>query len=124
MSADLVGEPDTILDLHVAAVAAAVARAVPGVARLQPRLWGLVQQLSRELWERVTGEPYPDLAGVEAEIHDRAATIDIRLVTDGRRPAVDVVADVQQAVATTVASHLDIVVTGVAVHVCEINLPV
>lgn len=123
MSPDLVGEPDTILDLHVAAAAATVARAIPGVARLQPRLWGLVQQLSRELWERVTGEPYPDLAGVEAEIHNSTATIDIRLVTDGRSPAVDVVADVQQAVTTTVASHLNIVVTSVTVHVCEINLP-
>lgn len=130
MSADLVGEPDTILDLQVAAVAATVARAVPGVARLQPGLWGLVQQLSRELWERVTGEPYPDLAGVEAEIHGRAgihnriATIDITLVTDGHRPAAEVAADVQHAVTTTVASHLDVVVTSVAVHVCEINLPV
>jgi uncharacterized alkaline shock family protein YloU len=123
VSPDLVGEPDTILDLHVAAVAATVARAIPGVTRLQPRLWGLVQQLSRELWERVTGEPYPDLAGVEVEIHNSTATIDIRLVTDGRSPAVDVVADVQQAVTTTVASHLNIVVTHVAVHVCEINLP-
>lgn len=124
MNADLVGEPDTILDLHVATVAAAVARAVPGVARLQPRLWGLIQQLSRELWERVTaGEPYPDLAGVEAEIHGRTATIDITLVTDGHRPAVDVVAEVQRTVTTTVATHLDIVVTSVAVHVCEVDLP-
>ncbi|MGH3616188.1 MAG: Asp23/Gls24 family envelope stress response protein [Pseudonocardia sp.] len=124
MSADLVGEPDTILDLQVAALAATVTRAVPGVARLQPGLWGLVQQLSRELWKRVTGEPYPDLAGVEAEIRGRTTAIDITLVTDGHRPAAEVAADVQHAVTTTVTSHLGIVVTSVAVHVCEINLPV
>jgi uncharacterized alkaline shock family protein YloU len=113
-----------VADIQIAAVAAATARSIPGVARLQPGVWGLVQQLSRELWERITGEPYPDIAGVDAAILDDAtATLDITLVTDGHRPAAAVVADVQLAVTTAIGARLAILVSAVAVHVCEISLP-
>lgn len=120
MSTDPAG---AIVDLHLAATAADIARATPGVLRLQPGLWGLVQQLSRELWEHVTGDPYPDLGGVEAELRDRVAHIDITLVADGHRPAAAVAADVQHAVAATVTASFDITSASVAVHVCAIGLP-
>jgi uncharacterized alkaline shock family protein YloU len=113
-----------VADIQIAAVAAATARSIPGVARLQPGLWGLVQQLSRELWVRITGEPYPDIGGVDvALLDDTTATVDITLVTDGHRPAAAVAADVQHAVTTAIAARLAIPVGAVAVHVCEINLP-
>ncbi|HEX2298613.1 MAG TPA: Asp23/Gls24 family envelope stress response protein [Pseudonocardiaceae bacterium] len=115
---------DTVADIQIAAVAAATAKSIPGVTRLQPGVWGLVQQLSRELWERITGEPFPDIAGVDAAILDDAtATLDITLATNGHRPATVVVADVQHAVTTAIAARLAIPVSAVAVHVCEISLP-
>jgi len=41
-------EPRPVAEIRVAAVAAAAARAVPGVVHLQPGPWGLVQQLGTE----------------------------------------------------------------------------
>jgi uncharacterized alkaline shock family protein YloU len=113
-----------VADIQIAAIAAATVKSIPGVTRLQPGVWGLVQQLGRELWERITGEPYPDTAGVDAAILDDAtATVDITLATDGHRSAAAVVADVQHAVTTAIAAHVAIPVSVVAVHVCEISLP-
>jgi uncharacterized alkaline shock family protein YloU len=113
-----------VADIQIAAVAAATAKSIPGVARLQPGLRGLVQQLSRELWERITGEPYPDIAGVDTAIlDDTTAMVDITLATDGHRPAAAIAADVQHAVTTAIAARLAIPVSAVAVHVCEISLP-
>jgi len=59
-------DPRPVAEIRVAAVAAAAARAVPGVAHLQPGLWGLLQQVSTDLWTRLTGKPRPDTGGVEA----------------------------------------------------------
>ena len=114
----------TVADIQVAAIAATAARSVPGVARLQPGLRGLVQQLGREIWERLTGTPYPDVAGVDATTRgDETAIIDITLVTDGRRPAAATAADVQHTVTSALAAHQTIPIGTVAVHVCEISLP-
>ncbi|MGQ0576372.1 MAG: Asp23/Gls24 family envelope stress response protein [Pseudonocardia sp.] len=115
--------PDDVLDVHVAAVAAETTRLVAGVTRLQPGFWGLVHQLGRELWERVTGSPYPDVAGVEVVLGADGALIDVGIVTDGRRPATAVVAQVAEAVAEAVTGKLGVEVAGVAVHVCAIDLP-
>lgn len=122
MNLDL-GAPGNVADLQVAAVAAAAARATAGVARLQPSVWGLVQQVSRDLWERVTGQPYPDLGGVEVELRDDAAWIDLTLVTTGTWPAAAIAAAVQRAVTEAVIYQNGIPVTAVAVHVCEISVP-
>lgn len=113
-----------IVDIQIAAIAANAARSVPGVARLQPGLRGLVQQLGRELWEHLTGTPHPDIAGVDTTIDDDAtAAIDITLVTDGRRPATVIAADVQRTVISALSTHQAIPISTVAVHVCEISPP-
>jgi uncharacterized alkaline shock family protein YloU len=112
-----------VADVHVASAAAGAARATPGVERLQPGLWGLVQQLSHELWERATGEAYPDVAGVEVEMQDGVALVDVTLATDGTIPAGQVAAAVQRAVVDAVAARTAVPVLSVAVHVCEIALP-
>lgn len=116
-------EAAALTDVNVAAAAADAARATPGVGRLQPGLWGLVQQLSHELWRHATGEPYPDVAGVEVELVDGAARVDVTLATDGTRPAAQVAAAVQRAVVDAVAVRTAVPVVSVAVHVCEIALP-
>ncbi len=114
---------EELVDVRVASAAADAARATPGVERLQPGLWGLVQQLGHELWEHATGEPYPDVAGVEVELADGAALVDITLATDGTVPAAQVAAAVQRAVVDAVAVRAAVPVVSVAVHVCEIALP-
>ena len=58
-------DPRPVAEIRIAAVAAAAARAIPGVAHLQPGLWGPVQQLGTDLWTRVTGKPRPYTGGVE-----------------------------------------------------------
>lgn len=113
---------EQIADVHVASAAADAARATPGVGRLQPGLWGLVQQLSHELWEHATGEPYPDVAGVEVGLEGGLARVDITLATDGTIPASGVAAAVQRAVVDAVAARTAVPVVSVAVHVCEIAL--
>ena len=106
----------------VTACCAGAGRAIPGVAHLQPGLWGLVQQVSTDLWTRVTGKPRPDTGGVEVVIDGDTTTIDITLVTDGLRPAATVAGDVQREV------HLAVIDSGVAppariaVHVVDIAL--
>lgn len=113
-----------VAEFQVASVVAEAARSVPGVARLQPGLRGLVQQLRRDLWERVGGVPYPDVAGVDATIGDSISVmIDITLVTDGQRPAASIVADVQHIVASALSARLAVPTSVVAVHVCDISLP-
>ena len=115
-------DPRPVAEIRVAAVAAAAARAIPGVAHLQPGLWGLVQQVSTDLWTRVTGKPRPDTGGVEVVIDGDTTTIDITLATDGLRPAATVAGDVQREV------HLAVIDSGVAppariaVHVVDIAL--
>ncbi len=122
MSAEIVGDSGAVVGTHVAAVAAEVARAVPGVERLQPDLWGLVQQISKRLWQRVTEESYPDIAGVEAEVKNGVAVIEIAIIANGHRTVAAVVHDVQRDVAEAVVSRLDVPVACVAVHVCDISL--
>lgn len=109
-----------LAELQVAAAAADAARATPGVERLQPGLWGLVQQVGHEMWVRATGEPYPDVGGVEVELVASGFRLDVTIVADGSRPAADIAFAVQRAVAGAVGG---VTVAEVAVHVCEISLP-
>lgn len=121
MIADMT-EQDIVTEVRVATATAQAARSTPGVARLQPGLWGLVRQFCQQVWERVTGTPYPDVAGVEVQLYDGSATIELTLVTDGGRPAASIVAAVQRAVVKAVTTQTGLAVTSVAVHVCEIDI--
>ncbi len=114
--------PDIEVEVRVAAAAAAAARVTPGVVRLQPGLWGLVQQLSREAWQRATGQAFPDIGGVEAELDGASASVELTLVVDAGAPAVSVVAAVQRSVTEAVSAATGLRVRSVAVHICEIDL--
>lgn len=113
---------DTITEVRAASAAAHAARATPGVVRLQPGVWGLVRQLTREAWEQATGHAYPDLGGVEVQLNGDTVAVELTLVTDGRRSAATTAAAVQQAVTDAVPAHTELVVRSVAVHVCQIDL--
>lgn len=115
--------PDSVAEVRVAAAAADAARATPGVARLQPGLWGLVQQLGRDAWTRLTARPYPDVAGVEVGLDAGTTTIDIALVCDGSIPAAVVAGDVQRNVHRAVLATCSIAPTRIAVHVVDIAPP-
>jgi len=117
------GEPTPVTQIRMAATAAEAARATPGVAHLQPGLWGLVQQFGTQLWTTVTGQPRPDTAGVEVVIGHDAVTVDVAFVADGRRPAVEVAFDVQRRVYSAVLATHDIKPDRVAVRIIDIALP-
>lgn len=111
-------------EVAAAAAAADAARSTPGVVRLQPRLWGLVQQLSREMWERATGTHYPDVAGVEATLdaEGTAVDLDISMVLHSGHNATTVSAAVQGAVRIAVATATGLDVTAVTTHITDIDL--
>jgi uncharacterized alkaline shock family protein YloU len=109
-------------EVAAAAAAAAAARATVGVVRLQPRVWGLVQQLSRQMWERTTGRPFPDTAGVDAILDGDTVAVEIALVLHGRYQATSVADAVQRAVAPAVATATGLVVTTVTVRITDIDL--
>ena len=117
-------EDPAVTEIRVAATAAAVARAVPGVARLQPGLWGLVHQLGNELWTHATGLARPDTAGVEVTIAHEVTTIDIAVVADGRRPAAVTAGEVQRLVHDAVRAAHDVRPERIAVHIVDIAVPV
>jgi uncharacterized alkaline shock family protein YloU len=117
------GAPErTVLEVRAAEAAADAARAVPGVAALQPGLWGLVRRLTAESFERLTGRPVPDTAGVEADLRDGGLRLDLRIVLDGGYQAAAVAAGVQRAVGAAVPAAVGQPVVGVAVHVVAISL--
>jgi hypothetical protein len=115
-------DPRPVTEIRVVAAAAGAARAVPGVAHLQPGLWGLVQQLGTDLWTRVTGKPRPDTGGVEVVIDGDTTTIDITLVADGLRPAAVIAAHVQREVYLAVTDSGAAPPTRIAVHIADIAL--
>lgn len=113
-----------VREVRAADTAARAARAVPGVVRLQPGVWGLVRQLGAQAFERVTGHGVPDIAGVDVElVGDDAVGLDLRIVVDGRHRAATVGAAVRHAVSTTVPPEHGFRVVSVAVHVVEVQLP-
>jgi uncharacterized alkaline shock family protein YloU len=120
---DHLGDPAPVTEIRVAATAADAARSTPGVAHLQPGLWGLVHHLGNELWTRVTEQPRPDTAGIEVRIDGGTLTIDVTLVADGRRPVSVVAGDVQRNVYLAVRATHDIEPRQIAIHVIDIALP-
>ena len=111
------------IELHAARVAAVAARAVPGVERLQPRLWGLVRQLARQTWRRTTGgEDRPDAAGVHAELCSQGTLeVEVFLVVALGHRATVVCDEAQRAVGEALrGAPLDASVGSVRVHVVDI----
>jgi uncharacterized alkaline shock family protein YloU len=111
-----------VLEVRAAETAACAARDVPGVAALQPGLWGLVRRLTAESFERLTGRPAPDTAGVEADLRDGQLHLDLRIVVDGGYRAATVAAEVQRVVRAAVPVAVGHPVTRVVVHVVMIEL--
>jgi uncharacterized alkaline shock family protein YloU len=109
-------------EVAVAAAAAQAARTTAGVVRLQPRIWGLVQQLSQQMWERATGRPYPDTAGVEATLDGDTVTVEIALVLHGRYQATAVADAVQRAVPPAIRTATGLTVSTVTVRITDIDL--
>ncbi|WP_379618173.1 hypothetical protein [Pseudonocardia sp. GCM10023141] len=121
----LFGSLDVVVEVRCAEAAAAAARAVPGVARLQPGVVGLLMQFVREGWQRATGLDLPDIAGVQAELeHDgtggaaSGVAIDVRVVVRAGFHTAAVAVAVQEAVVAAVP----LPVSGVAVHVVDVEL--
>ncbi|WP_427893372.1 hypothetical protein ACQHIV_10900 [Kribbella sp. GL6] len=108
--------------VELAEVAAAAARSVAGVVRLQPGLVGLLKQLAAQAWERATGRPVPDIAGIDVELRaDGRVEVGARIVTAATHRAAEVGAAVHASISTAVES-----VTGTApqvrVRIVEIAL--
>ncbi|WP_156934638.1 Asp23/Gls24 family envelope stress response protein [Pseudonocardia spinosispora] len=109
-------------EVAAAAAAATAVRATAGVVRLQPRIWGLVHQLSQQMWERATGKAYPDTAGVDATVDGDTVAVEIALVLHGGYQATAVADAVQRAVPAAVAAATGLTVTTVTVRVTDIDL--
>lgn len=112
------------IESHAAQVAAIAARAVPGVERLQPRLWGLMRQLARQTWRR-GDEDRPDVAGVHAELRTPGTVeVEVFLVVATGYQAAAVCDGAQRAVTEALrAAPLDAAVGAVRVHVVDILMP-
>jgi uncharacterized alkaline shock family protein YloU len=117
---DLVPER-VVLEYRAAEAAAAAARAVPGVAALQPGLLGLVRRLAEDTYERVTGHAVPDTAGVDAEVVDGGVHLELRIVLDVAHQACAVGAAVQRAVLDAVPPVVGIPVVAARVHVVGVR---
>ncbi|TCC32152.1 Asp23/Gls24 family envelope stress response protein [Kribbella sindirgiensis] len=107
---------------RIAEVAAAAARAVPGVIRLQPGLVGLVKQIAAQAWQRGTGKPVVDVAGVDVDLHPEGSVrIDVRVVSALNHHATDVGADVHTAITAAVEATTG-EIPHVRVRIVEIDL--
>jgi uncharacterized alkaline shock family protein YloU len=85
---------------------------------------GVLQQNTRDLWERATGQSYPDVAGVEVSLAGGAGGsvgVEVSFVLDARHPATQVAVAVQRAVAAAVSSATGLPVSGVAVYISDIE---
>lgn len=114
---------DVVVEVRTAEAAARAARAVPGVARLQPGVLGLLGQLAAQVFERVTGLELPDIGGVQADLaHDRTVRIELQIVVAGGSQAAAVGAMVHQAVTEVVPVTAGVGVSEVRVHIVEVEL--
>lgn len=115
--------PNLLTEIRAADAAAKAARAVPGVVRLQPGVWGLLRQFAAQAWTQATGKALPDIGGVDADFSaDREQLrIDLRIVVSIHHQAAQVGEAVHAAVAAAATT-----VTGkpvqVRVHIVEIDL--
>ncbi|MGZ0145893.1 hypothetical protein ACXJJ3_02380 [Kribbella sp. WER1] len=101
-----VDDVDDVADaVALAEVAAVAARGVAGVVRLQPGLVGLLKQLAAQAWERASGRPVPDIAGIDVEVHpDGRIQIGARIVTAATHRAADVGAGVHDAISSAIVA--------------------
>lgn len=116
--------PETELivgDAVIAGVAAQAATGVPGVARLEPGVLGLVGQLARtgrQLW--IGQEPAPS-AGVRVRRGDGMLRIQVDLALTASGHVGEVGQAVQHAVIESVAEHTGADVDEVTVWVLDIE---
>jgi uncharacterized alkaline shock family protein YloU len=112
-----------LTEIKAADAAARAARAVPGVVRLQPGIWGLLRHFAVQAWEQATGKSLPDLAGVTADIadHGHQIRIDVRIVVSIHHHAAHVGATVHDAVTAAVATVTD-KPAKIRIHIVEIDL--
>lgn len=115
-------EHEVVIDPPVvAAIAAHAAVAVPGVARLEPGVSGLIKWWQRAARGRWSGlKPAPS-AGVTAVVTNATATIGLDVAVAGRRPVADIAAALQRAVADAVSANTALVVGTVSVSVLDID---
>lgn len=85
-------------------------------------MWGLVRRFSQEVWERATGQEYPDTGGVQAILDGDRIRIELTVVTDARTQAAAVVLALQQVVSEAVTDATGLLVSVVSVHVIDIDL--
>ncbi|MEV6283904.1 hypothetical protein [Kribbella sp. NPDC051770] len=109
--------PNLLVEIRAAEAAASAARAVPGVVRLQPGVWGLLRQFASQAWTQATGKALPDIAGVDADFKAGRLRIELRIVVSVHHQA----AEVGEAVAAAVAAAID-TPAEVLVHIVEIDL--
>ncbi|WBQ02810.1 hypothetical protein [Kribbella sp. CA-293567] len=115
--------PNLLTEIRAAEAAAKAARAVPGVVRLQPGVWGLLRQFAAQAWTQATGKTLPDIAGVEADFgHNREELkVEVRVVVSVAYQAAAVGAGVHAAVTAAVAGVVETPLV-VRVHVVEVEL--
>lgn len=112
-----------VVEVRAAEAAARAARAVPGMARLQPGVLGLLVQLATQSFERATGLELPDIAGVRADLaDDDAVGIELQIVVDGGYQAAAVGAMVAQAVTEAVPAVAGVAVAAVRVRIVEVEV--
>ncbi|QNE16873.1 Asp23/Gls24 family envelope stress response protein [Kribbella qitaiheensis] len=121
MSAGSLLPPGLRAEIRAAEGAAGAARAVPGVVRLQPGVWGLLRQFATQAWTQATGKPLPDIGGVDADLTAEQLRIDLRVVVSIFYRAADVGEAVHDAVMAAVAPMTDRPLQ-VRVHIVEIDL--
>ncbi|MEU4396787.1 Asp23/Gls24 family envelope stress response protein [Kribbella sp. NPDC023855] len=115
--------PNLLTEIRAAEAAATATRAVPGVVRLQPGVWGLLRQFVAQAWTQATGKALPDIAGVDADLdaNRELLRIDVRIVVSIDYHAAQIGEAVHEAVTAAVAA-----VTGqpaqVQIHIVEIAL--
>ncbi|MFF0341400.1 hypothetical protein [Kribbella sp. NPDC004875] len=108
--------------IAIAEAAALAARDVAGVVRLQPGLVGLLRQFAAQAWERATGRPVPDIAGIDVEMATNGSIqVDARIVTAVDHHATTVGAAVDAAITKAVEGASG-VVPRVRVRIVEIEL--
>lgn len=117
------GSPGRDLErVAIAEAAAGAVRAVPGVVRLQPGLAGLLKQFAAQAWERATGRPAPDVAGIDVDLRaDGTVGIDVRIVTAVDHPAARVGAAAHLAVTAAIESTTQ-QTPEVCIRIVEIDL--
>ncbi|MGW5194478.1 hypothetical protein ACWEOO_34840 [Kribbella sp. NPDC004138] len=113
---------DELKRLALAQTAATAARSVAGVVRLQPGLVGLLKQFATQAWERTTGRPVPDVAGIDVDLRaDGLLLINARIVTAVTHNATEVGHAVRTAITKEVESTTGSV-PEVRVRIVEIAL--